>query len=205
MELASFAWQRSLFSAPVVSFDAGFGGLVREHLDETAWVDLHPGWIQGADALFEEVVRGRTWAQRSREMYENQVKEPRLTAPWNQASGEPLAPGILDEIRHVLGERYAVEFDSVGFNLYRDGQDSVAWHRDRIADSIPDPIVAIVSLGERRKFKLRPRGGGASKVYVVGAGDLLVTGGATQRMWEHSVPKATSAGPRISLAFRHSL
>jgi hypothetical protein len=34
----------------------------------------------------------------------------------------------------------------------------------------------------------------------------LVTGGRTQRLWQHSVPKvASAAGPRISLAFRHGM
>jgi alkylated DNA repair dioxygenase AlkB len=35
-------------------------------------------------------------------------------------------------------------------------------------------------------------------------GDLLVMGGTSQRTWEHSIPKVACAGPRISIAFRHS-
>jgi hypothetical protein len=31
-----------------------------------------------------------------------------------------------------------------------------------------------------------------------------VTGGTTQRTWEHTVPKVASAGPRISITMRHS-
>ena len=59
--------------------------------------------------------------------------------------------------------------------------------------------------GERRKFLVRPRGGGASRAFMLGHGDLLVTGGTAQRAWEHSVPKVSQAGPRISLAFRHGM
>ena len=69
-------------------------------------------------------------------------------------------------------------------NLYRDGTDSVAWHRDRIPTEIADPVVALVSLGEPRKFLLRPRGGGQSRAFRLGQGDLLVTGGQTQRRFE---------------------
>jgi alkylated DNA repair dioxygenase AlkB len=106
----------------------------------------------------------------------------------------------------VLSERYRVELDSMGMNLYRDGRDSVAWHGDRIAREIEKPIVALVSLGHPRKFLLRPKGGGRSRPFELGRGDLLVTGGRTQRLWQHSVPKvATVAGPRISLAFRHGM
>jgi hypothetical protein len=32
-----------------------------------------------------------------------------------------------------------------------------------------------------------------------------VTGGRTQRDWEHSVPKVAAAGPRISVAFRYGV
>jgi alkylated DNA repair dioxygenase AlkB len=138
-------------------------------------------------------------------MYEGRVLEPRLTAPWNLRSGAPLEPRILEEMRLALSRRYGVVFDSIGFNLYRDGADSVAWHGDKILREIEEPVVALVSLGERRKFLLRPKGGGKSRPFLLGQGDLLVTGGKTQRTWEHSIPKVAAAGPRISLAFRYGM
>jgi alkylated DNA repair dioxygenase AlkB len=70
--------------------------------------------------------------------------------------------------------------------------------------SIVDPIVAIVSVGHPRRFLLRPKGGGRSVGFELGRGDLLVTGGACQREWQHQVPKVSTAGPRISITFRHS-
>jgi alkylated DNA repair dioxygenase AlkB len=199
-------WQPSLLAHDdSVAIDTDFGRLSRIQLDDESWVDHAPRWVSGADRLFEEVLATRDWGQRSRRMYDRRVREPRLTAPWNARSGEPLEPPILDEIRVVLGERYGRDFDSVGFNLYRDGNDSVAWHGDRIKKEIEDPIVALVSLGEPRKFLLRPKGGGRSRAFMLGRGDLLVTGGKSQRTWEHSVPKAAHAGARISLAYRHGL
>jgi alkylated DNA repair dioxygenase AlkB len=121
-------------------------------------------------------------------------------------TGTPLDPPILEDMRRVLSERYDVELTSMGMNLYRDGRDSVAWHGDRIARQIERPIVALASLGHPRKFLLRPKGGGASRPFELGRGDLLVTGGRCQRLWEHSVPKvSTAVGPRISLAFRHGM
>lgn len=45
--------------------------------------------------------------------------------------------------------------------------------------------------------------GGRSVPIVLRPGDLLVTGGTCRRTWEHSVPKTASAGPRISITFRH--
>lgn len=200
------AWQPSLLAvAETVDIDRSFARVERVQLDEDSWVDHCQSWVAGADRLFEELLAGRTWGQRSRRMYDQRVLEPRLTSGWNLRSGEPLEPPILEEIRVALSEHYGRPFDSVGFNLYRDGRDSVAWHGDRIAKEIEDPVVALVSLGEPRKFLLRPKGGGKSRVFLLGRGDLLVTGGKTQRTWDHSVPKVSQAGPRISLAYRHDL
>jgi alkylated DNA repair dioxygenase AlkB len=199
-------WQPSLLAVQETpAVDASFASLRRIQLDEESWVDYAPAWVSGSDRLFEDILAGRDWGQRSRRMYDRRVLEPRLTAPWSADSGEPLRPPILEEIRVLLTERYARDFDSVGFNLYRDGRDSVAWHGDRIKKEIEDPIVALVSVGEPRKFLLRPKGGGRSRAYMLGRGDLFVTGGKTQRTWEHSVPKVAQAGPRISLAYRHGL
>jgi alkylated DNA repair dioxygenase AlkB len=199
-------WQPSLFdAAEEPAIDERFARLERVQLDPTAWVDHAPGWVTASDALFQQVLDQRDWGQRSRKMYDKKVREPRLVAPWNAYSGEPLEPLIVDRMRLVLSERYGVDLDSAGFNLYRDGNDSVAWHCDRISKEIERPIVALVSLGEARKFLMRPLGGGRSKVFLLGRGDLLVTGGLAQRTWEHSVPKVAQAGPRISIAFRHGM
>jgi alkylated DNA repair dioxygenase AlkB len=199
-------WQPSLFAADEeASFDAAFEGIRRIRLDGTSWVEHRPGWVSGSDRLFERLLADMGWQQRSRHMYEQRVVEPRLTAHWNETMATPLDPPILEAMRGSLSARYGRHFDSVGFNLYRDGRDSVAWHGDRIARHVADPIVALVALGEPRRFLLRPKGGGASKVFLLGQGDLLVTGGRTQRSWEHSVPKVKKAGPRISVAFRHDM
>ena len=196
------AFQPSLFGDAEPSIDEGFAGARRILLDATAWIDLVPGWVRGADRLFVRLRDDRPWAQRTRRMYDGKVLEPRMTARWDLASGEPLEPAILEQMRLALGERYGVAFDSASFNFYRDGRDSVAWHRDKIRREVREPIVPLVSLGEARKLQFRPLGGGASRAFAVGHGDLLVTGGLTQRTWEHAVLKVARAGPRISVAFR---
>ena len=196
--------QRHLFGGGAPAIDRAFGSLQRVQVDPESWLDHAPGWVQGADALFAELHASRAWQQRTRWMHGKQVLEPRLTAPWFLESGEPLPP-LVEEMRVVLGERYGVVFDSVGFNLYRDGRDSVAWHGDRIRPEIEEPVVALVDLGEPRRFLLRRKGGGPSVRVPFAGGDLLVTGGRTQRTWEHAVPKVARAGPRISIAFRHGL
>jgi alkylated DNA repair dioxygenase AlkB len=200
-------WQPSLLDGrgSEVVPDDRFSTLRRVELDERSWVDHAPSWLAGSDGLFSELVATVDWGRRRRWMYGELVDEPRLTSSWRASAGLPLEPPVLEAMRRLLGRRYGVEFDSMGLNLYRDGRDSVAWHGDRIAKEIEEPIVAIVSLGEARKFLLRPRVGGRSRAFLLGRGDLLVTGGACQRQWEHSVPKVMTAGPRISVTFRHGL
>jgi alkylated DNA repair dioxygenase AlkB len=194
--------QPSLFDTESTAFDPAFTGMERIPLDDSAWVDVLPSWLRGSDALFRTLLDTLPWKQRTRQLYEQERIEPRLTAGWHRESG-PLKPAILEEMRTALSTHYAVELDSAGFNLYRDGRDSVAWHRDTIAKTLRAPIVALVSLGEPRRLLLRPRGGGSSQAFLLGHGDLLVTGGTAQRTWEHCVPKVARAGPRLSIAFRH--
>ncbi len=192
--MVELAWQPALLAPAPAEIE-------RIALDAECWVDHAAGWLPGADEVFAELVATATWAGRDRLMYGARVAEPRLTARWEP--GRPLPPA-LEGARRSLSARYGVDFDSAGFNLYRDGADSVAWHRDRIPAAIARPVVALVSLGAPRPFRLRPRGGGRSVAFHLGHGDLLVTGGLTQRRWEHTVPKVRGAPPRISVAFRHS-
>jgi alkylated DNA repair dioxygenase AlkB len=201
----SLEFQPSLFDRSAASFDASFAAVERIVLDEASWVDLAPGWLRGSDVVFDEVLRTRKWGQRTRWMYDHRVREPRLTAPWSVRSGVPLEPRVLDDARLALAARYGVPFDCAGFNLYRDGEDSVAWHSDHILKDVRDPVIALVSLGEPRNFLLRPKGGGRSLAFHLGRGDLLVTGGSSNDRWEHAVPKVARAGPRISVAYRYGL
>jgi alkylated DNA repair dioxygenase AlkB len=193
------AWQTTLpgwDGAPELSYSR----LTRVRLDSRSWVDHCPGWLAGADELMAELVRTAGWKQRERRMYDAMVLEPRLVTGWNRGS----IPAPVEALRAELSQRYELTFDSVHVNLYRSGSDSVAWHGDTVRKVLLDPLVAIVSLGERRRFLLRPRGGRTAKTFYLGGGDLLVMGGAAQHEWEHSVPKAVAAGPRMSVTFRHS-
>jgi alkylated DNA repair dioxygenase AlkB len=201
----SVAWQPSLWADQRTVVDVSFSGVERTQLDRDSWVDYCPRWMSGSDLAFEELLHNVSWSQRRRWMYDRVVDEPRLTS-WQKINEQTdVSHRWLEEARASLSERYDVRFESVGINLYRDGADSVAWHRDRIPVEIGDPVVALVSLGEPRTFLLRPQGGGKSRAFRLGQGDVLVTGGQAQRRFEHSVPKAKRSGPRMSIAFRHGV
>ncbi|MEU1708877.1 alpha-ketoglutarate-dependent dioxygenase AlkB [Streptomyces sp. NPDC005706] len=182
-------------------------GLRRTELGSGAWIDVLPGWLSGADALFEELAAEVPWRAERRKMYDNVVAVPRLLAFY--AANDPLPRPVLTEARDALSARYAEElgepFTTAGLCFYRDGRDSVAWHGDRIGRGArQDTMVAILSVGAPRDLLLRPVGGGGPAVRrPLGHGDLIVMGGSCQRTWEHCVPKtAHAAGPRISVQFR---
>lgn len=201
-------YQGCLFALDDPSCDASFGGSHRVQLDAASWVDIVPRWMRGADLVFGELVARLRWSQREVVMYDKVLPEPRLTDWWTTLSErvEPLP--VLTEARSLLTERYTRPFDTVGFNFYRDGRDSVTWHADRERYHHEDPVVAIVSVGALRAFHLRPRSGvvGEHQQFLVGQGDLLVMGGSCQHDWEHAVPKVAHApGPRLSIMFRHNL
>lgn len=181
-------------------------GIRRTVLSAGAWVDVVPGWLSGADELFERLVTEVPWRADRRNMYDRMVDVPRLQCFYEE--GRSLPDPVLDEARDALSAHYREElgepFRTAGLCYYRDGDDSVAWHGDSIGrGATHDTMVAIVSVGTARALSLRPRGGGASLRYPLGHGDLIVMGGSCQRTWEHAVLKTRRAvGPRISIQFR---
>jgi alkylated DNA repair dioxygenase AlkB len=199
--------QASLFDRMT---NVGLGALgstiERRALGAGAWVDHRSGWVASAQDLFERLVGGVPWQSQRRPMYDRVVDVPRLLRFYDE--GEQLPDPALDELRMALDAHYGEElgepFTTTALALYRDGRDSVAWHGDRIGrSSTSDTMVAIVSLGARRRFLLRPCEGGPSLRYELGDGDLLVMGGSCQRTWEHSVPKTSRpVGARISVQYR---
>ena len=192
--------QLDLFAAPSIRFDASFRELRRTELGLGAWVDYQPGWVTGHDALFDRLERELAWQTETRRMYDRVVQTPRLLAI-------PPRTGLVEEMRLALSARYRQELVHVTAALYRDGRDSVAWHGDTTARDLLEALVVTVSLGEPRRFLLRPaeQAGAAPRVaraWSLGRGDLIAMGGTCQRTWRHAVPKVAHAGPRIALMFR---
>ena len=174
----------------------------RLELGDQSWIDVSSRWLEGGDGFLEQLAADLRWTRAERPMYGQMVEEPRLGAFVRPGSAG--APPPIDAMAGALAARYEPGFNSVWVNFYRGGDDSVAWHSDRIGIDPADAVVAIVSLGGPRRFRLRPRGGGGSRSFTLASGDLLVMGGACQQGWEHSVPKVAAAPPRMSVTFRRT-
>jgi alkylated DNA repair dioxygenase AlkB len=92
-------------------------------------------------------------------------------------------------------------YNAVLCNLYRDGNDSVGLHAD--AEPEMGPVIASVSLGAGRLFRLKRNGGVVALCERLPHGSLLIMAGNTQKTFKHEVPKeATVTQPRVNLTFR---
>ena len=93
-------------------------------------------------------------------------------------------------------------YNAVLCNLYRNGNDSVGLHAD--AESEMGPVIASVSLGAERLFRLKAQNGAVAFAERLRHGSLLIMGGKTQKNFKHDVPKKPEvAQARINLTFRH--
>jgi alkylated DNA repair dioxygenase AlkB len=178
------------------SFDPAISGAARVVLADGAWIDLARGWLSGHAQVFEELLQRVQWRAERRMMYDKEVEVPRLYA--ELPAGEQSLP-VIEQMRSALDARYGCSFERTSFALYRDGNDSVAWHGDYVAREMNEAVVATVSVGAPRRFLLRRTGGGKSIALSLGWGDLLVMGGTCQRVYQHAIPKVRQALPRISI------
>lgn len=191
--------QPTLFATVPSDFDRK-AELATTELADGAWFAYAPNWLAGDHEVFDAVRDTAKWRSQSRPMYDRVVDVPRLTASLTRRGGGHL---ILPEIAEWLEARYGEPFGKLTANWYRDGQDSVAPHGDQVARNKERSVMAILSLGARRRFVLSRVARPGTVRLEVGEGDLLVMGGTIQRTWRHGVPKTTRpVGPRICVMFR---
>jgi len=195
--------QFGLFTAPL-SLVAG----------ERGEVTYHAGFLPAelADAYFATLRDGVDWHANRRVMYEREVDVPRLTAHFplerlrkREAEGiRADAASALCEAAGRVSDALGAPFNSVGLNFYRDGNDSVAPHNDRLQDLVEGEPIALLSLGGTRRMLIRSKRPGEAAVPIdLEAGSLLVMSYASQLHYTHGVAKTRArVDPRISVALR---
>jgi alkylated DNA repair dioxygenase AlkB len=178
-------------------------------LDDTSWVDVARGWLTDADDVFTALHDGVPWTTNKLWRYERWVEENRMYGFWAPGRGSAPHPAVV-EAHRTLRHRYK-PFDSVAFCLYRDGNDAQGFHRDQEMRWLEDTVIAVLSLGAQRPWRLRHRRShhsdapdkGTTHDLQPASGDLIVMGGRCQADWEHGVPPVrTPVAPRISLQWR---
>ena len=93
-------------------------------------------------------------------------------------------------------------YNAVLSNIYRTGNDSVGLHAD--AEPEMGPVIASVSLGAERLFRLKGKNGAVTFAERLPHGSLFIMAGKTQKNFKHEVPKDPDVDlPRINLTFRY--
>src|SRR5688572_12446947 len=157
---------------PEASEGPAFAGLGRIQLDASSWIDYCGRFLAQHAALFEQLRGSLRFRSERRVMYQREVDVPRLVASLPE---DGPVPPLLQAAQAALSQRYQAAFERIGVALYRSGDDSVAFHRDHMPRDRPT-LVAIISLGTPRKLLVRPHGGGPSRAFRLGWGDLFVMG-----------------------------
>jgi alkylated DNA repair dioxygenase AlkB len=171
-----------------------------------------------SDKLLHELLRGIEWKQDSIKYYGKEMDLPRLTAWYGDfdtsytysniamksSEWTPTLLYVKEKVEEVAG----VEFNSVLLNLYRNGKDSVSWHRDNEPELGKNPVIASVSFGDKRRFQFKhisKKELGRVDVDLT-HGSLLIMKGSTQEFWLHQIPKTSKlVNPRVNLTFRRIL
>lgn len=178
------------------------------------------------DALSRQVALNRfqtlfsttPWRQHSINLFGRTVPIPRLQAWYGDSqcsySYSSIALIPLPWTHELIQLKEHVEtlcshtFNSVLLNLYRTGQDSNGWHSDDEKELGQQPVIASLSLGATRRFKLCHKIKKEQPIInlELTSGSLLCMSGHSQSHWQHCVPKtARLVEPRINLTFRNIL
>jgi alkylated DNA repair dioxygenase AlkB len=175
-----------------------------------------PGFFneEESEHYFNQLLNTINWKQDAITILGKKIDLPRLTAWYGEVSKDYSYSAIenssnawtpeLLEIKSRIEKQSQIEFNSVLLNLYRNGNDSVSWHRDKEKVLRKNPVIASVSFGATRKFKFRHvNDHKLVKTIDLTSGTFLLMKGETQHNWEHHIPKQKDVTkPRINLTYR---
>lgn len=181
-------------------------------------VFYHPGFIPKPypDVILKDLINlcQEDWRQDKIHIQGKDILIPRLQAWYGDDgktftySGIHLTPkpwiSLLSSLNEKVSKKCGIVFTSVLVNLYRNGQDSVAWHQDDEPGLGKNPVIASLSFGAQRSFQLRHlEDRTLTRNLKLESGSLLIMRGETQHKWQHCVPKdEKEENPRINLTFR---
>lgn len=166
-----------------------------------------------SDLLFSKLKSTLAWQEEEILIYGKRCKVPRLMCWYGDRGACYRYSGVdhqplpwTDElllIKEKVQSYCQSTFNSVLANLYRNGSDSMGCHADDEKELGQNPVIASLSLGDERLFKLHHKKRKVTLDINLGHGDLLVMAGTLQHHWVHSIPKTPKLkGPRINLTFR---
>jgi len=195
-------------------FFSGMRGKIIYDLPDTELILIDNFFTkEESDHYYELLLHQTKWKEYEMEIFDKTVKVPRMIAWYQDKENIDSNQNIPDwspellKIRKRVENETALNFNSALLNLYRNGNDSVAWHSDQEGNSGPNPVIASVTFGESRMFKLRHkfRKDIAPIEIPLHHGSFLLMAGTTNSFWQHQVPKTSrDVLPRINLTFRRT-
>lgn len=168
-----------------------------------------------SDRFLRELQADIAWKHESITIFGKRVLQPRLTAFYGDSdreyrySGITMKPALwtntLLEIKRQIEDEFALKFNSALLNCYRNGEDSMGWHRDDEKELGKNPVIGSVSFGETRALQFKLVENKAIKSCVdLEHGSFLLMQGTTQHHWYHGIMKTKKVkGPRINITFRN--
>lgn len=211
--------QQSKPSPGVICYAGNMSGITNDSpnlLPSDGEVYYYPHFftVAESDSLLRHLTDDIAWKQEPITIFGRQVMQPRLTAWYGDADTSYRYSGVtmqplpwtfgLQTIKNKVDACAGVRFNGALLNFYRNGQDSMGWHRDNEKELGPEPVIASVSFGAARHFRLRRYGLKTDLINVpLGHGSLLLMRGKTQQFWEHCLPKTIKISDiRINITFR---
>ena len=181
-----------------------------------SFIKYFPGYLDAnkADKILKILLNDIEWDDTSRHTYGKITKFNRKSAfysfpglkyPFSGRTFEGKSmTSAMHEIINDLKNNHNYDFNSILFNYYKDGRDTISWHTDNEKELGQDPVVGTLSLGQERPFYLRHHIDHSIKHdFLLGHGSIMVMEGKTQNFWEHSVPQRAKLNqPRLSLTLR---
>ncbi|AWH83888.1 alpha-ketoglutarate-dependent dioxygenase AlkB [Flavobacterium album] len=164
-----------------------------------------------SDRYYDNLLHNTKWKETDLTIYDKTHIIPRMvswyedkTNPGADPNGNDWTPELLT-IKTKVEDEVSFKFNAVLLNLYRNGKDGVGWHSDRTENFGKNQVIASVSFGETRPFRLRHKTRKDIPMVEIPLthGTLLLMAGTTQTHWEHHIPKtAKDILPRVNLTFR---
>ena len=174
-----------------------------------------PGFLAGgrADELLAVTLAGAQWQQERLALFGRTYTARRLSACYGEATPTYRYSGLVrrarpwpDHLRTLAADIAAAvgrRFNFLLINRFRDGGDRLGWHADDESDLGATPVIASLSVGAERVFRMRAKTGGTSVGKVLEHGSLVLMWGDSQRDYQHAVPPtAKPVGERLNFTFR---
>ncbi|MBR9861161.1 alpha-ketoglutarate-dependent dioxygenase AlkB [bacterium] len=178
-------------------------------------VEYYPGYLHtaAADDLYSTLLNEDCWLQDSIQMFGKRITPKRLYAfmgdrdfSYTYSQNEHRATPWLAELTPIkdrMNREFDVQLNCCLLNLYKNGTEYMGWHSDNEPEMRSSPLIASLSLGASRKFKLKHRKSQEEVEIMLEHGSLLIMKHPLQDFWKHALPKMLKVKePRINLTFR---